>query len=72
MIGDFFIAHLGKVIGAIFGLLLVALFFAAKSESEQRARFMQDCTAERPEYECTAMWRAGEKHTTYIPVVIPR
>lgn len=56
--------------------LLVRLCMSAADDAERaRAAFMSDCQAHgRAEYECTALWRAGEKHTEVVsvPVVVGR
>ena len=71
MIGDWILDNSGKVIVALIALLVVAMFMAAKTNAEARKAFMAECTQHRENYECIAMWRAGEKNNTYIPVVIP-
>lgn len=39
-------------------------------EIQQKRAFMQQCMEDHKEYECTAMWRAGETKTTTVPVPI--
>lgn len=54
---------------------VVGLVYAAHIQSErerqERDDFMAECMRERKHYECQAMWRAGEKHTELVPVVMP-
>ena len=40
-------------------LLLLAL--AIILESNEKAEFMRECEQDHPKYECTAMWRSGNK-----------
>lgn len=40
-------------------------------DSEARASFMRQCLEDRKEYECVAMWRAGQSHTTVVPIYTP-
>lgn len=35
------------------------LFSAVSAVIAEHSAFMAACTADRPEYECTAMWRGG-------------
>ncbi len=44
---------------------------AAEYDAIERAAFMTECVKERKEYECTAMWRAGEPKYVASPVVMP-
>jgi len=57
--------ELGMIIGitVLFLMVVVALVL----ESNEKAEFMRECEQERPKYECTAMWRSGDKPT---PVII--
>lgn len=55
-------------------VVMGALFMAAeKSKSEAKQKFMDECLKERKQYECTAMWRAGQSQSgsTYVPIIIP-
>lgn len=55
----------------LFGLIVALVYFGSKADAEARQAFMSECTQHRERYECVAMWRAGEKSNTYIPVVVP-
>lgn len=44
---------------------------AAERETKEHSDFMEQCTHDHKAYECAAMWRAGEDHTTVVPVVVP-
>jgi hypothetical protein len=62
----------GIIVGVILALGLIALVLVAvASDAKARARFMEQCIEDRPEYECTAMWRAGEATVVPVPIVIP-
>lgn len=52
----FELALLGGI-GFILGLLVVTLTL----DSNEKAEFMDECKEYRPKFECTAMWRSGEK-----------
>jgi hypothetical protein len=49
--------------------VLIAL--VAISNKRDRDAFMVACQKDRKEYECVAMWRAGDSHTTVMPIVMP-
>lgn len=54
------------IVGSIVGLL-VAVGWGSYLAAQDKAEFMRECEQDRPRYECTAMWRAGEKPA---PIVI--
>ena len=59
--------------GFIVVVLVVFGFFAFKScqsDDAENKKFMAGCLTEHKEYECTAMWRAGESHTTVMPIPV--
>jgi hypothetical protein len=64
--------HLFTIFGAVIVAGIVAIvagcWWVATDYSERHQRFMADCQKERKEYECTAMWRAGEPTTVVVPV----
>lgn len=63
---------LGAFIAILSVVLLTWLFYyMIASTSEAGAAFMKECLTERKQYECTAMWRAGDSSTTVMPIVIP-
>lgn len=49
------------IAGAVALLLLIGY-----AEYHEQSRFMDACLQDHKEYECTAMWRAGESHTVFI------
>ena len=52
-------------------LLFVALgYYAVTREREAHARFMRQCMEDHKEYECTALWRAGDRASPDL-IVIP-
>jgi hypothetical protein len=67
---DFIVDNLGWIVLFLFAALIGLIFLAASSDAEKEAKFMSACMADKKEYECTAMWRAGNTNG-YVPVVIP-
>lgn len=57
--------ELGMMGGVL--LILSLIVVAVTLESNEKAEFMLECEQDRPKYECTAMWRSGDKPT---PVII--
>ncbi len=57
--------ELGMMGGVL--LILSLIVVAVTLESNEKAEFMLECEQDRPKYECTAMWRSGDKPT---PIVI--
>ena len=51
--------------------IIVGNIVSTKWREEERHAFMVACLKDRKEYECTAMWRAGESHEQIIPIFIP-
>lgn len=54
-------------------VLIVVLFgwgavYEAQEKEKARKAFMFECTKDHKEYECTAMWRAGEPKTVIVPI----
>ena len=70
MIGDFIYEHGGKIFFLILFMLVALLFFAGQELAEQRDRFMSQCMVDYKEYECVAMWRAGDSRRVIVPTVI--
>jgi ascorbate-specific PTS system EIIC-type component UlaA len=58
--------------GTILGIVLLGIG-AAFEMAEAENKFMAERRQERKEYECTAMWRAGNRNTTVMPmpIVVP-
>lgn len=56
---------------AILVAVLVGLAWLAVShENAREDRFMTQCVHDHKEYECTAMWRAGDRSIDIVPVPI--
>lgn len=55
------------ILALLFGIVIV-LPAGIANKAKQHETFMQQCQQDHKEYECTAMWRAGD---TSFPVVIP-
>lgn len=66
--------NLGWVFTALIAGLIVGAAWSISAASKAREAFIAECVADgKKNYECVAMWRAGEKPTQVvpIPVVIP-
>lgn len=72
-IGDFFFNNMGWFILAFFVFAGIAAFGSASTAKLEKERFMEACLKDKKEYECVAMWRSGDSHTSMvpIPIVIP-
>ena len=49
-------------------------YFALTSGREAHARFMRQCMEDHKEYECTALWRAGDRSAPdvlVLPIPLP-
>lgn len=68
---NFIFNHFGWVITALVVAILTGILHLGKIDAAKRERFIAQCTQDHKEYECVAMWRAGESHTQVVPVVIP-
>jgi len=53
---------------AIVVFLGYGVVLEAEHKEQERKAFMFDCTKDHKEYECTAMWRAGEPKTVVVPI----
>jgi len=62
----------GLIIIGLIGLLVAVLWHMDISNQKEQSKFMQACMKDKKEYECTAMWRAGESksNTTVIPMPV--
>lgn len=56
--------------GLIVAIVVIA-GFGIKQGIDAEAAFMAACQKDHKEYECTAMWRAGQSHVVPMPIVIP-
>ena len=70
MIGDWIYDNLGWVFAITLAVVIGFLVFAIKSDMDAEDRFMRQCMQDKKEYECTAMWRAGDSHTTVVPMPV--
>ena len=63
------------ILCCVFGGLLAAfsglLVYGVLLSQEDHARFMSQCMQDHKEYECTAMWRAGDQHPLPQVIFIP-
>jgi hypothetical protein len=65
------------IVGIALVLLVAAAVIVAVIDSIEGAKakksFMHQCMKDHKEYECIAMWRAGENKTSYVPmpIIIP-
>lgn len=59
------------IIGAV---LLGLIFLVGHSENKAKDAFMTDCLKDHKQYECTAMWRAGDSKssTVVVPMYVGR
>lgn len=64
---------IGWALAAFIALCFAGMFAGAHADAEARRTFMTECQKERKDYECTAMWRAGESRAQVVPmpIVIP-
>lgn len=61
---------LGIAIVGVISLIVIAPF-AIMAENESESAFMAECLADnKKQYECTAMWRAGENNTAVMPMPV--
>lgn len=73
-IGDWIMDNMGTIIIVALVVVGIGFYYAVKDTGRQHSAFMTECRQYQKNYECTALWRAGEQRgVTYIaPVVIPR
>lgn len=58
------------IIGIIFAVIVGIGIAIAQSDSKHQKDFMDQCVQDHKQYECDAMWRAGEDHTTVMPIPV--
>lgn len=55
-------------------LLVVVLVWGcvvlSRDYKQKKDEFMSACVKDRKEYECVAMWRAGNSHTIVMPMPV--
>lgn len=59
------------IVTAIIVIIVVlgyGLVVGAREKEKARKAFMAECVKDHKEYECTAMWRAGEPKTVVVPI----
>lgn len=61
----------GLIVFALLAAFITAAWFVASASNDEREAFMVECRKERKEYECKAMWRAGNSGTVVVPMVVP-
>ena len=66
MIDDGFGVFVFVLLAAFIGLLV----FAVSEDSKHNETFMKQCMEDHKQYECDALWRAGEDHTTVMPMPV--
>lgn len=70
----FMVCFFAGVAVIVVGVAILAYLNVAK-EREAHTRFMRQCIQDHKEYECTALWRAGDRPSTdllVIPIPLPR
>lgn len=69
--GNFFFDHFGWFSGALWVACVIGMGAAINHDIKEQERFMVECLKDHKEYECTAMWRAGESKVMPVPIIIP-
>ena len=59
-----------KAVAGTIAVLLIVIFFASKQMAAERKAFMDDCTRDHKEYECTLMWKEAQPDTQTIVVPV--
>ena len=60
------------LLGAAMLAVPVLFVLSLRGKVDKEKAFMAECVADgRKNYECVAMWRAGENHSQVMPVFIP-
>lgn len=68
---DFFDWVMMFFIGAVIILVIAMIAFSVIDGNKEREAFMRECLKDHKEYECTAMWRAGDSNVVPMPIIIP-
>ena len=73
MASDNMDAPFGLFIALLIGGLIAVLPSVVSADNERRDAFMKSCLQDKKDYECTAMWRAGDSRTFVapVPVILP-
>ncbi|MBV8522544.1 MAG: hypothetical protein JOY71_10560 [Acetobacteraceae bacterium] len=61
----------GVFLGALFLGIGILIGWAVHRSNANYAAFMQGCLKDHKQYECMAMWRAGESRDVPFPIFIP-
>ena len=69
-IGDWIFDHFGWVVAGVLAFCVFGLVVAVRADTRAREAFMEQCTADHKEYECVALWRAGERRTQVMPMPV--
>jgi hypothetical protein len=62
--------NFGSILVGILIIFIAICVVAVTAESKHLDNFMAQCMQDHKQYECDAMWRAGEDHTTVMPMPI--
>lgn len=66
MFDDFF----GVFVFGICVVFIALVVVAVSEESKHQDAFMKQCMEDHKQYECDALWRAGEDHTQVVPMPV--
>lgn len=74
-IKDFFADNIGHIlIGTFLLALILAIILMIHEDHKTYHAWLDECVKDHKEYECVAMYRAGERNIIAIPVpiIVPR
>ena len=57
------------MVAVIVGVIVLAIV-AIVDDGKHHDKFMAQCMQDHKQYECDALWRAGEDHTTVMPMPV--
>ena len=61
---------LSCVVAGVLLFFVTIIYYGVTGQREAHARFMRQCMEDHKEYECTALWRAGDRASPDL-IVIP-
>lgn len=61
---------IGVAGAAIISLIIFCGWAVVSDESDKQAAFIAECRHDHKAYECEALWRQGENHTSVVPLPI--
>jgi hypothetical protein len=67
---DFLEDYFGWVVLLVILFIIWLVWLMISSEYEAKQAFMAECMEEKKKYECTAMWRSGDKNTVVVPMPV--